>query len=93
MAKRIMEKKKNSSESQGEKGKKEKWKNEMSAVVTVSLSSREYEQQERLSDKTAHLEAVKRNKSRVAANPSVARRLSHNPVIHSNLYDDAELHR
>lgn len=75
MAKRITEKKKHSRESQGEKGKKGKWKNKTWAVVTISLCNRRDEQQELLSDKTAHIKAVKRNKSSVAANPSVAESL------------------
>ena len=76
-----------------EKGEKEKRRNKMWAMVRISPCSRGEEQQERSSDETAHLEAVKRSKSRVAANPSVGPRRSHNPVIHSNLYDDdAELH-
>lgn len=55
--------------------KRGKWKNEMWAMVTISPCNRGDKQQERLSDKTAHIKAVKRNKSRVAANPSVAESL------------------
>lgn len=84
IAKRIMEKKKKEESEPG--WKMENWNVGDGHNISV--------RQERLSDKTAHIEAVKRNKSRVAANPTVAPRLSHNPVIHSNLYDDdAELHR
>ncbi len=57
------------------RGKKGKWKNKTWAVVTISLCNRRDEQQELLSDKTAHIKAVKRNKSSVAANPSVAESL------------------
>lgn len=69
MAKRI------SRESQGGKGKKENEKMKTWAMVTISLCNRRDERQERLSDKTAHIKAVKRNKSRVAANPSVGETL------------------
>lgn len=71
----IIERKKNVRESWGEKGKNGKWKHEMWAMVTVSLCNRRDKQHERWSDETAHIEAVKGNKSRVAANPSVAESL------------------
>lgn len=64
----------------------------MWAMVTISLCSRREEQQERLSDKTAlgrQLRGAKAEWQPI----HVWWRLSHNPVIHSNLYDDdAELH-
>lgn len=66
---------KNVRESWGEKGKNGKWKHEMWAMVTISLCNRRDKQQKRWSDETAHIEAVKGNKSRVAANPSVAESL------------------
>lgn len=70
MAKRITEKKKARA-----RVKRGKWKDQTWAMVTVSLCNRGDERQGRLSDKTAHIKAVKRNKSRVAANPSVAESL------------------
>ena len=72
------------------RGEKGKWKYETWATVTISPCNRRNERQERLRDTLAHINAVKRNKSRVA----VELRLCHNPAIHSNLYDDdTELHR
>lgn len=62
----------NGRESWGERGKREKWENGTWATVTISPRDRGDERQERLSDKTAHIKAVRRNKSRVAASPSVA---------------------
>lgn len=48
------------------RGKRKTW-----AMVTISLRNRRDVRQERVSDKMAHIKTVKRNKSRVAANPSV----------------------
>ncbi len=72
MEKRITEKK---NMTERTTVKRRKRKAEMLAVVAISLCNRGDEWQERLSDKPAHIKAVKRNKSSVAANPSVAESL------------------